>query len=162
MNKFKVGDKVVKKSGVKWSGGGEAIATVQLVEGDRIWVLEPGTWVYDITLDFAVDVVQPPEPPLPCTTEATEEHTGGSSSYYTVEIKTPIAKYKLPYTAECIDIQEALNMTPAEANAFKAVWRTAAARMGKKKKGNSAVYDAEKVIFQGERMLVAAKKVDKT
>ena len=90
----------------------------------------------------------------------TEEHTGGSSSYYTVEVACPINEDKEAYTAECIDIQEALNMTPAEANAFKAIWRTAAARQGKKKKGNNAVYDAEKVIFQGGRMLVAAKRED--
>jgi hypothetical protein len=92
------------------------------------------------------------------TSNTTEEHTGGSSSYYGVLVAYPIAKDKEPYVAECIDIQEALEMTPAEANGFKAIWRTAAARMGKKKKGNTAVYDAEKVIFQGERMLVKAKR----
>lgn len=90
--------------------------------------------------------------------EGTEEHTGGSSSYYTVEIKNPTTPYSLTYTAECNDIIEALGMTFAEGNAFKAIWRTAAARQGKKKKGNNAVYDAEKVVFFGERMLVAAKE----
>ena len=88
----------------------------------------------------------------------TEEYTGGSSSYYTVEVKNPTTPYSLVYTAECNDIIEALGMTFAEGNAFKAVWRTAAARQGKKKKGNNAVYDAEKVVFFGERMLVAAKE----
>lgn len=87
-----------------------------------------------------------------------EEHTGGSSSYYTVKVETPTTPYSLTYTAECNDIIEALGMTFAEGNAFKAVWRTAAARQGKKKKGNNAVYDAEKVCFFGERMLVAAKE----
>ena len=160
MSKFKVGDKVVKKSGDTWSGGAEAIATVQRVEGDKIWVLETGTWLYDITLDFAVDVVQPIGA-IKTPTEATEEHTGGSSSYYTVRITHPTTPYKLPYDAECNDIIEALNMTFAEANNFKATWRTAAARQGRKKCGNNAVYDAEKCVFFSERMLVAAKKVDK-
>jgi hypothetical protein len=90
----------------------------------------------------------------------TEEHTGGSSSYYTADIKNPTTPFKLPYQAECNDIIEALNMTFAEGNAFKAIWRTAAARMGKRKKGNNAKYDAEKVIFFGNRMLERAKKED--
>ena len=90
----------------------------------------------------------------------TVEHTGGSSSYYTVKVESPTTKWKLPYEAECNDIIEALNMTFAEANNFKATWRTAAARQGKKKKGNNAVYDAEKCVFFSGRMLVAAKKGD--
>jgi hypothetical protein len=88
----------------------------------------------------------------------TEEHTGGSSSYYTVKVESPTTIWKIPYEAECNDIIEALNMTFAEANTFKATWRGAAARQGKKKKGNNAVYDAEKCVFFSGRMLVAAKK----
>ena len=94
------------------------------------------------------------------TNDAGEEHTGGSSSYYTVKVETTTTPYALPYTAECNDIIEALGMTFAEGNAFKAIWRTAAARQGKKKKGNNAVYDAEKVCFFGERMLARAKGED--
>ena len=84
------------------------------------------------------------------------EHPGGSSSYYMCHVKTPTTLDK-PYDAECNDVIESLNMTFAEANAFKAIWRTAAARQGKKKLGNNAVYDAEKVVFFGNRMLVLAK-----
>ena len=87
--------------------------------------------------------------------EPEEEHTGGSSSYYMVTITHPTT-LKYSYQAECNDMIEALQMTPAEANIFKAVWRTAAHRQGKKKKGNNAYYDAEKIIFFGGRMLVAA------
>lgn len=84
------------------------------------------------------------------------EHTGGSSSYYQVRIESPTTATD-PYDAECNDIIEALGMTFAEGNAFKAIWRTAAARtLGKQKKGNNALYDAEKVVFFGERMIVAA------
>lgn len=94
---------------------------------------------------------------IPAPSE-TEEHTGGSSSYYKVRVTNPVEPFKPAYEAECNDIIEALGMTFAEGNAFKAIWRTAAARMGKKKKGNNAVYDAEKVVFFGERMLVQAKQ----
>lgn len=87
---------------------------------------------------------------------ATEEHTGSSSSYYTVTVNTPT--HLSPYTAECNDIIEALDMTFAEGNAFKAIWRTAAARMGKRKRGNNAKYDAEKVVFFGRRMLAQAER----
>lgn len=94
----------------------------------------------------------------PYEEETTEEHTGGSSSYYTIHIPFPTTQYALPYTAECNDLIETLGMTPAEANVFKAIWRGAAARQGKKKKGNNAVYDAEKCVFFSGRMLVAAKR----
>ena len=90
----------------------------------------------------------------------TEEHTGGSSSYYTVEVAYPLNEDQEAYTAECEDIAEALHMTPAEYNVFKSTWRKAAARQGKKKKGNNAVYDAEKCVFYSGRMLVAAKRED--
>lgn len=87
----------------------------------------------------------------------TEEYTGGSSSYYTIPITKPTTPDNPPYVAECNDIVEALGMTFAEGNNFKATWRIAAARMGKKKKGNNAVYDAEKCVFFSGRMLVEAK-----
>ena len=80
----------------------------------------------------------------------TEEHTGGSSSYYDIEVGGSEVR--------CLDLIEKLQMSYSEGSAFKAIWRTAAARQGKKKKGNNAVYDAEKVVFFGERMLVAAKR----
>ena len=88
----------------------------------------------------------------------TEEHTGGSSSYYTVEITTPTTPFAPFYKAECNDIIEALELTFAEANVFKAIWRTAAARQGREKKGNDAVYDAEKCVFFSGRILVKAEQ----
>lgn len=83
---------------------------------------------------------------------ASEEHTGLSVSYYSVLITNPTAGCD-SYNAECNDVIEALNMNYAEANVFKAVWRIAASRQGKKKKGNNTVYDAEKAVFFSERML---------
>lgn len=85
------------------------------------------------------------------------QYTGGSSDYYKVFVKNPTTLLA-PYEAECNDIIEALNMTFAEGNAFKAIWRKAKARQGVKKKGyDNGVYDSEKVVFFGERMLIEAK-----
>lgn len=83
------------------------------------------------------------------------EHSGGSVSYYVLEIAHPTHQ-PAPYTVECNDIIEALEMDYAEGNVFKAIWRTAAARQGKIKKGHDAKYDAEKIIFFGKRLLERA------
>lgn len=85
------------------------------------------------------------------------EHTGGSSSYYMAHVSNPTT---LPdaYDVECNDVIEALNLTFAEGNIVKAIWRTAAERQGKKKKGNDAVYDAEKSCFFSDRVLIKAKE----
>lgn len=82
------------------------------------------------------------------------EYTGGSVSYYTCSVTHPISETADPYDAECIDIIDALQMTPNEANAFKALWRRAAARLGKSKRGyTDGLYDAEKVEFYGKRLV---------
>lgn len=85
-----------------------------------------------------------------------EEHTGGSVGYYKVHVTNPTT---LPeaYYAEANDIIESLGLTFAEGNLFKAIWRMAADRNGKKKKGNNSVYDAEKLVFFAERVLVHEK-----
>ena len=94
--------------------------------------------------------------------ESNEEYTGGSSSYYVVPIPKPTTPEHGPYVAECNDIIEAHEMNYAEGNAFKAIWRKAAARtLGKKKKGNTALYDAEKVHFFGGRMVEQEKAKSK-
>lgn len=82
--------------------------------------------------------------------------TGGSSDYYKVRIERPTSGGE-PYVAECNDIIEALAMNFAEGNAFKAIWRMAAARQGNGKPGNTALYDAEKVVFFGQRLVEQAK-----
>ena len=88
----------------------------------------------------------------------TEEHTGGSSSYYDVTIHKEVrmldgSTAKMPVTISCLDIIEALNMDFVLGNIFKAAWRIAASRNGKKKKGNNESYDADKIVFFGERLL---------
>lgn len=83
--------------------------------------------------------------------------TGGSSDYYKVEVKAPTSGGE-PYMAECNDIIEALNMEYDVANIFKAAWRIAALRQGHGKPGqDSATYDAEKVVFFGNRIIAREK-----
>lgn len=83
--------------------------------------------------------------------------TGGSSGYYTVAVERPTSG-GAPYIAECNDIIEALNMEYDVANVFKAAWRIAALRQGKGKLGqDSPVYDAEKVVFFGNRIIERSK-----
>jgi hypothetical protein len=90
------------------------------------------------------------------------EYTGGSVNYYKCFVASPTT-LDLPYYAECNDIIEALGMTFAEGNAFKAIWRRCAARTyGSKKKGyDNGLYDAEKVVFFGERMVQQSKQLAK-
>jgi hypothetical protein len=82
--------------------------------------------------------------------------TGGSSSYYKVPVDRPTSGGE-PYLAECNDIIESLNMSFAEGNILKAVWRIAAARQGNGKQGTTALYDAEKIVFFGQRMIAQLK-----
>lgn len=86
-----------------------------------------------------------------------EEYTGGSVSYYKTLVKNPTTAMQ-PYTAECNDIIEALEMNYAEGNAFKALWRRAAARQGLAKRGyTDGLYDAEKIVFFGQRLVEQEK-----
>lgn len=87
----------------------------------------------------------------------TREYTGGSVNYYQVKVERPTSGGSA-YTAECNDIIEALGMNYAEGNAFKALWRSCAARKGLSKRGyTDGVYDAEKVEFFGRRLVVQRK-----
>lgn len=91
--------------------------------------------------------------------EEPKRNTGLSVSYYRVDITDPTSEDIEPYIAECNDLIEALNMTYAEANVFKAIWRKCAAReLGIKKTGNEQIYDAEKCVFFSDRILVTDKR----
>lgn len=96
--------------------------------------------------------------------EKTPEYTGGSVDYYKVRVTHPTKQFSMPYDAECNDIIEALGMNFAEGNAFKALWRRAAMRtLGLAKAGAKAdgLYDAEKVVFFGERLVEQSKAAAK-
>lgn len=88
-----------------------------------------------------------------------QEYTGGSVSYYRVQVASPTSPDIPPYVAECNDIIEALGMNYAEGNAFKAIWRRAAAQtLGLAKAGyRDGLYDAEKVEFFGGRLVCQAR-----
>lgn len=91
-------------------------------------------------------------------TPTAQQKTGGSVDYYKCHVADPISGGP-GYTAESIDIIEALGMTFAEGEAFKAIWRTCTGRMGGAVKAdNKALYNAEKVEFFGARMVRAAKR----
>ena len=87
------------------------------------------------------------------------EYTGASVSYYAVDVNAPINEASDPYTAECQDIIEALKLDFNEGNVLKAIWRRAAARLGKSKKGyDDGMYDAEKIVFYGQRLVAIEKR----
>ena len=103
--------------------------------------------------------------PRPNESTPTEESSGGSCDYYKCPIKNPTTKdlqFELGdgvvYIAECNDIIENLDMTYAEANMFKEIWRSAAARtLGKKKAGHTDIRGAEKIVFFADRNLIQKK-----
>jgi hypothetical protein len=169
-NKFKIGDRVECISsdlsplvlGAMYTvcGVSKHYVGVEGVSGNDVgWGLNRFKLVARPTpqIPMRVDLTKM-ESVVESLTRHTVEHTGGSSSYYSTKVAYPLNVEQEAYTAECEDIAEALQMTPAEYNVFKSTWRKAAARQGKKKKGNNAVYDAEKCVFYSGRMLVAAKR----
>lgn len=86
--------------------------------------------------------------------DAKKALTGGSSDYYKVKVEKPTSEGVEPYTAECNDIIEALELNFAEGNILKALWRRANARKGNGKSGfEDGKYDAEKMVFFSKREL---------
>jgi hypothetical protein len=92
------------------------------------------------------------------------ELSGGNVDYYRAKVEHPKREGVDPYIAECEDITHALQMTPEEFCEFKAIWRTAAARLGNGKPGQKAVYDAEKRVHYATLSLTherrAAAKIE--
>lgn len=82
-----------------------------------------------------------------------QELTGGKVNYYLVQVEAPQREEQPPYQAECEDIIQALGMTFDEGCLFKALWRNANARKNNGKPGQSAKYDAEKMVHYAERIL---------
>lgn len=84
---------------------------------------------------------------------AEQQLTGGLTNYYLAQVTHPQRVEQDPYQAECEDIIRALNMTFDEGCEFKAIWRTAAARLGNGKSGQKALYDAEKRVHYAQASL---------
>lgn len=98
-------------------------------------------------------------PSKPIEPQVAPEYTGGSVGYYSIEVTHPTTEGRPPYIAECNDIIEALKLNYAEGNVVKAIWRRAAAELGKCKEGyKDGLYDAEKVEFFGHRLVVQESK----
>jgi hypothetical protein len=87
----------------------------------------------------------------------TEVLTGGSTDYYKIKVLHPTTLPE-PYSAECNDIIESLQMNFTEGNIFKAIWRMAASRMGNGKPGTTYKYDAEKIEFFAKRLIEQGKQ----
>lgn len=90
-------------------------------------------------------------------TKPTGELTGGRVNYYLASVNNPQREDQPGYIAECEDIIQALDMTFDEGCLFKALWRTASARLGNGKPGQKALYDAEKMVHYAGRILTKAK-----
>ena len=72
---------------------------------------------------------------------------GDNGNYYDIWMSNKDGEQVL---VRCLDVIEELNMTFSEGEAFKAIWRKAAARLGKGKADSNPVYDAKKIRFYGE------------
>jgi hypothetical protein len=79
-----------------------------------------------------------------------EQSSGGDNDYWIADITNP--KRMEPARVECEDVIQALGMTFGEGEAFKAIWRGCAARLGNGKPGDTAMRNAEKVVHYGEYM----------
>ena len=77
--------------------------------------------------------------------------------YYLVEVNKPAMAGLPPYVAEAQDIIAALDMTFAEGEAFKALWRACRMRQGFGKPGATADYDFDKLAHYGVRANVENK-----
>lgn len=84
-----------------------------------------------------------------------EESSGGDVNYYLCKITHP--KRLEPCEVECEDIIRHLNMTFDEGEAFKAVWRNAALRLGGGKLGDTAKRNGQKVKHYGGGMEIYAE-----
>ncbi|QOV06270.1 hypothetical protein CPT_Maja_050 [Burkholderia phage Maja] len=94
----------------------------------------------------------------PSTDSGSPGPSGGRVNYYLVRVDHPQREEQPPYQAECEDIIAALNMTFDEGCEFKAIWRTAAARLGNGKQGHDALYDAQKRVHYATRCLKAEER----
>lgn len=80
--------------------------------------------------------------------------SGLDGKHYELKITRPL--HGTPYTVECLDVIEALGLDFCEGELLKGLWRMAAARSGNGKPGNSRAYDAEKITFYAQRILIRA------
>lgn len=80
------------------------------------------------------------------------DHGGGLTNYYLVRVDHPQREEQPAYQAECEDIIEALGLNFDEGNIFKEIWRSANARKGIGKPGNTVIRGAEKILHYARRI----------
>lgn len=90
--------------------------------------------------------------------ESSSENSGGRVNYYLVEVTHPQRENQAPYQAECEDIIDALEMTFDEGCIFKELWRTARARQGVSKQGNTPIRAGQKMVHYAQRILAKAER----
>ena len=137
---------------VKWDGGGNGYRAHDL----ELFVADPDTigTVHSRTRDGKDDIIQPVPLTSPKETTVADlakpESSGGSCGYYDINI-TELGEVR------CLDVIDALELTYAEANIFKEIWRGSAARRGLEKEGNTALRGAKKIQFFAEHNLQYVK-----
>lgn len=162
------------KVGQKWRTSGELDHYVIGLSGEPgyAFVLDDGSSVTDDgrylsdgaphgLYDLVELIEDAPQAQQPIQAESAVASGGGKltgNHYYRVQVDAPISAEVQPYVAECADIIEALNMTFNEGEAFKAIWRLAAARQGRGKAGNKPEYDADKAAHYGARIAAQVRK----
>ena len=78
--------------------------------------------------------------------------TGGLVNYYLSWVPHPQREDQPAYMAECEDLIQSLGLTFDEGCIFKAIWRTANARLGNGKPDQKALYDAQKILHYAKRV----------
>ena len=90
-----------------------------------------------------------------------DNSSGGLNNYYLAVVTDPQRWDQAPYQAECEDIIEALELNFDEGNIFKEIWRSANARKGNGKAGNTELRGAEKISHYATRILKRAQRQPK-
>lgn len=73
------------------------------------------------------------------------ESSGGKVNYYLANVTHPTRSGMPAYVAEFEDISQALQLKPWEYNIMKEIWRSANARIGSGKAGNTPYRAAQKI-----------------
>jgi hypothetical protein len=85
-----------------------------------------------------------------------KEVTGGDVNYYLIDVPNP--KRLSPYVVEVEDIIEALDMEFAEGTMLKSLIRLCKLQKDLGKLGSTEIYEAQKIKYYADRILVKAQR----
>ena len=155
MRDFKIGDRVrFREDFLLYKKGWETSVVRLDADGDPV-ILKPDgrrDTFFHSTLHEWADII---------TSAETGAASGSLNNYYLARVDHPQRDDQQPYTAECEDLIEVLELTFDEANIFKEIWRSANARKGNGKPGHHALYGAEKIAHYAGRILRRAKGAER-